>query len=227
MYLIFFLVCIPFAYSDEYLIETMISCESSKSLLDCFKYRIIKYLTKVVLEEEYLPLNISGYIEVIKVKSKVDENDEESARYFPNDDQITKFWKYVQRLENKYLANHALKVKLPTGSEIISDSIKVLDEGRRRKNNKVAIIPMLTLLKIFKIKFLLAAVLLTLIFIKKAIFLSALLFPYYLHQIKEKAPRHTYPHHHEEYYEYEYEPHHGTYPEHYSKDWSRGSLKRM
>lgn len=103
------------------------------------------------------------------------------------------------------------------------------EEGRGKKKKALVLLPLLILFKLFKVKILMALVLASLIFIKKAIMLGALVLPTILQHLKHCSKPdhfhhgHSTPYHHVEEHQEDY----GGYGKEYQRAYNAYMKSRM
>ncbi|KAF5296735.1 hypothetical protein FQR65_LT10171 [Abscondita terminalis] len=207
---------------DEYIMESRQECKETNDLFPCAKYRTLRYLT--TLGDYYYSSsgNDSSPVRLIKMERFYDNEPEffPTARQAPTDSEFTKFIKFAQRQANYYLGTQGLALNLPEGAEVIENGLVEEARGKKKKVTMI-LLPLLMLLKLFKIKIMVAVILASVLFIKKAILLAALILPSVLHYLKQCAA-HSKPHFHHTPYHFDHDDHDdGHYYGGYGKDYER------
>ncbi|KAK4875546.1 hypothetical protein RN001_011968 [Aquatica leii] len=181
--------------------------------------RIVKILDMTYQKQENG--NDSNPVRIIKMERLYNNGPDffPTARQAPTDSEFTKFMKFAQRQANYYLGTQGLAVNLPEGAEVIENSLVEEGRGKKKKVTQV-LLPLIMLLKLFKIKVMLAIVLASVLFIKKAVLLAAIILPSALQYLKQCASHSR--HHHHAPYHFEHDDHDdGGYYGGYGKDYER------
>ncbi|KAB0794501.1 hypothetical protein PPYR_11340 [Photinus pyralis] len=210
---------------DDYIKESRQECKATNDIFPCTKYRTLRYLT--TLGDYYYSSsgNDTSPVRIVKMERLYDNGPDffPTARQSTADTEFTKFVKFVQRQANYYLGTQGLAFNLPEGAEVIENSL--VEEGRgKKKKVTMILLPLIILFKLFKIKLMLAIVLASVLFIKKAVLLAAIILPTALQYLKQcshgRQPHHFHPtpYHHFEHDDHE-EPSYGGYG--YGKDYDR------
>ncbi|KAF5290227.1 hypothetical protein FQA39_LY14781 [Lamprigera yunnana] len=207
---------------DDYIKESRQECKATNDLFPCAKYRTLRYLTTLG-DYYYLSSgNDTNPVRLIKMERFYSNGPEffPTARQSTADTEFTKFVKFAQRQANYYLGTQGLAVNLPDGAEVIENSL--VEEGRgKKKKVTMILLPLIMLFKLFKIKVMVAIVLASVLFIKKAILLAAIILPSALQYLKQCAANSR--HHHHTPYHFDHDDHDdvGGYGGGYGKDYER------
>ncbi|KAF2897361.1 hypothetical protein ILUMI_08814, partial [Ignelater luminosus] len=196
---------------DEYLYESQQQCSTKNNLLSCAKYRTLRYLTTIGHQYGIIGNETSDSpVRLIKMDRYHQEPELfPTARQLPGDSEFTKFLKFAQRQLNYYMGTQGIVFDLPEGAEILEQNRSYgVEEGRgKKKKAAIVLMPLIILFKLFKIKIMVAMVLASLVFIKKAIMLAALILPSILQHLKHCSKTHYvhHPpvHHHEDVHDHE------------------------
>lgn len=125
---------------DEYLLEKNKQCKLTKKPVDCFKYRIVKYLNEYG-NTQFLKTNSSrlGPFKLVKISNENlfinGINDTVrvlgEVRQFTSDSEFDKVLKFLKRLINNILQTYAIQVPLPSDGH----NIIVLEGDDRDEND--------------------------------------------------------------------------------------------
>ncbi|XP_044754691.1 uncharacterized protein LOC123313758 [Coccinella septempunctata] len=182
---------------DDYVEELRHRCNFTKKAYVCTKFRLFDYMEHEGLLPETTPKAMGGFVRLVKMeRQSVDPGLFPESRYFGGDSELMKIVKFVQRKAARFLENQAMSLALPEGAEIVD----VDSTGKGGGKKKEMLIPLIMLFKLFKIKVLVSLVLLSVLFIKKTILLTAMFLPSVIQSIKNhcKTSYHVVPHHIEE-----------------------------
>lgn len=122
-----------YAYEDEYLNEKFKSCEVSKKSVECFKYRVVKYLMQFTTQDYILKNgrnfeNRLGPFKLVRIDFIDGTNESVKAfgelRQFNDDTEFEKVLKFLKRALSTVLQSFALKVPLPNDQK----SVIIVDE---------------------------------------------------------------------------------------------------
>ncbi|XP_045473886.1 uncharacterized protein LOC123680163 [Harmonia axyridis] len=189
---------------DDYVEELKHRCNFTRKAYACTKYRLFELMDHEGLLPENTPKSFGGLVRLVKIeRQNYDVGLFGEARYYGGDSELMKIIKYVQRKAVKFLEGQAMSFALPDGARVVDveDNEVAGDEARRKKGEggkkKEMLIPLIMLFKLFKIKVLVSLVLLSVLFIKKTILLTAMFLPSVIQSIKNhcKTSYHVVPHH--------------------------------
>lgn len=164
---------------DNYVIEAKSDCDSSKSIISCFKYRLGRYLWSFQLDAlnfDKRATDGNEFYEFVALNStNTDSELFPEARYTAGEGELTKGYNFVKRAISHFAANNGIRLGIDEDSGIQIESAPGDDEdeietGRgkfhkkllKKKKKKLKIIfPIIAMMKLFGIKILLKLVLLS------------------------------------------------------------------
>lgn len=106
------------AAKDEYLLESMKSCEEKKDFFDCTKVRVLKYVSGYTIPID--DKRNTSFPKLVRINDGLDGNDSgnySSARFFTEDSEPVKFLKFIQRKANSFLTQQGLSIPIPDGAK--------------------------------------------------------------------------------------------------------------
>lgn len=142
------------AYSgDAYLDDAYHECLSTKSALSCFKYKSLRYIQKLAspsfdnsLVSDSEGLNVMGSrIKLVGIPESMTASKEFVNSLFPDsqprssDSELERMYKFVLRVAETFVRNHAITVRVPTDSVTSRDinaaqSPRIVDEEQLEKD---------------------------------------------------------------------------------------------
>ncbi|XP_044271491.1 uncharacterized protein LOC123015681 [Tribolium madens] len=196
------LLLIGGASCDDYVDEVQGQCYSNPKSSSCAKYQFVKYI------DDYRPheWSLTREVKLISIPG-ANVSAIHAGRYLETDTEGVKLFKYLKRRVAKFVREQGLAVDLPEGSQVVD--VDTVGSGRKKKEKKQIILPILILIKLFKVKILVTLALAGIIFIKKMLLVAAFVLPAVVASIKAhcKAQQfHVVPYNvHEDHYTHDHE----------------------
>ncbi|XP_026323062.1 uncharacterized protein LOC113232520 [Hyposmocoma kahamanoa] len=175
---------------DGYLQYVKDGCFTRGEALSCVKYKALKIAKKSIFGDDFYS---NETIKANNIISFVPLDEDTIKRLIVNDTEVlidmprsifsewTQLAQYFMKLVKDFFKLKGLRVELPDGARTIEETD---NDGRGRRKKLALIVPLLTLLAVFKTKVLLVPILLSVLLIKKLLLIAALLLPSLLSTLK-------------------------------------------
>ncbi|KAL1494615.1 hypothetical protein ABEB36_010185 [Hypothenemus hampei] len=200
--LLIFLLIKSIQTSDEYVKELRKECLRTRRPYFCVTSKIAKFLEDFELERP-----VGGTIKLVKISPQRGVAGLlPDSRFLSSDTQWEKIVKFLRRKLANFVSSHGIAFELPDGVSVVqSRGFKEKDEpvenklndvttdegrGHKLKDKKIFILSVIIMAKLVKIIIIVNLIFFALLFIKKIILLTAIVFPSVLSHIKEACQKH-------------------------------------